>query len=617
MPGGTGVIRSNSFNPVGGSAESLALAAAATLVLVTALYSYNVKGAKKAFLLNIKYYILFGLSFATLLMVNNSLAWIALAIGLGAIFSFALYIIYVNRENKDSSIEIAIAPALTFFIFSILFLFLFAGGQGLNLPRLFFKSGLPQEVVLSASRGKSIVWESFKDNPLFGSGPGTFAYDFSQYRPASFNSSQFWQLRFDKAPMHFLELAATVGLLGVLSYLAFIGIFLFISFVFLRNMFRTSSEESYLAFAFSFAAFTLFIIQALYLTNTALMFFFWLALVMAMANWRLAFSKIFAVREIDLKKHQDLKPLFVSFTIVAAGFCLFFFYVQAKYYIADAAYNDFRLSGNRDRLVAAAKLNPRRLNYRIALAKDYINAVKDDVNLLSVPGGGESLTPEKREKLQLNIQQAIKEGEAAISLAPNSVIAWEALGAIYRDVRLIAAGSIDPAIRYFKKASELEPSNPILLTELGKLYLANNQTNEAAAAFSKATEQKDNYFEAYVGLAKTYDALGQADKALVILEDVIRRQPNPEVVYESGRLYYNQNKIDKAIERFNQAIQMYPEYANAIYSLGLAYQKKGDKINALEQFNQVLKLNPENEGVKAVIEELVGENKAEEAEENE
>jgi len=42
---------------------------------------------------------------------------------------------------------------------------------------------------------------------------------------------------------------------------------LFVVFVFLKNMFRTGSEESYLAFAFSFATFALFITQLLYLNN--------------------------------------------------------------------------------------------------------------------------------------------------------------------------------------------------------------------------------------------------------------------------------------------------------------------------------------------------------------
>ncbi|MEK7067811.1 MAG: tetratricopeptide repeat protein, partial [Patescibacteria group bacterium] len=262
---------------------------------------------------------------------------------------------------------------------------------------------------------------------------------------------------------------------------------------------------------------------------------------------------------------------------------------------------------SREQLLRAVKLNPQRLNYRLALAKDYVNEVKADIFLLSTPGQSETITAERKAKLQTNVQQALKEGQAATAIAPNSVMAWETLGAIYRDIRLIAVGSLEPAIRYLTKASELEPTNPVLLAELGKLYLANGQTKEAADAFEQAAEFKGDYWEAQVGLAQTYDSLGQTDKALVILEDLISRVQTPEIIYESGRLYYNQGKIDKAIERFKEAIALRPDYANAVYSLGAAYKKQGDKIRALEQFQKVLELNPGNEAVGKMVEELKNE----------
>ncbi len=598
------ILQSNFFNPIGASVESLALFSAVILVLITALYSYNIKGSKKMFALNIKYYILFVLSLLILLLVNIPVAWMTAIIGLASIFSFALYIVYVNREDKDSVIEISIAPALSLFILSILFLFLFSGSNGLNVYKLIFRNSLPQEVVLSADYTRNIVWSGFKDNILLGSGPGTFSYNFSAFRPSSFNNSQFWQLRFDKAPMHFIELFSTVGLLGGISYLVVVGSFLFITFVFLKNMFRTKSEESYLAFAFSFAVFTLFIVQTLYLVNITLNFLFWFLLALAMVNWRFAYEKIFVTKIVDLNKYKDVRSIYMTFFIVTIGLFLFFIVIQVKYYSADVAYNNYRLSGNRDNLITATRLNPRRLNYHIALAKDYLEEVREEINILSSPSSSDKINNERKQKLQINIQKAIKEGEMAITVAPNSVIAWETIGVIYRDIRLIAVGSLEPAIRYFKEAQRLEPTNPVLLTELGKLYLISNQTKNAVDSFEQAIAQKENYFEAHVGLAKTYDKLGQSDKALIILEEVINKQPNVEVIYESGRLYYNQNKIDKAIERFTQAIQLRPEYANAIYSLGLAYQKKGDNINALKQFERVLELSPGNKTVIDIISEL-------------
>ncbi len=604
--GAGSMLRSNGFNPAGGSPETFAILAAAVLVLVTALYSYNIKGELRRRLMSVKYYLLLALSLAALALVNFTWAWLAVIIGLGAIFSFALYIVYLNKESA-ATIEIAIAPALILFMVSILLLFIMSGAGGLNVYKLIWQSNVPREIILPAPQAKAIIWQAVKAHPLLGSGPATFAYDFSLYRPADFNSWQFWQLRFDKAPIHIAELSATVGGLGALSYLALIGVWLFVSFIFLKNMFRSESEESYLAFGFSFAAFTLFISQSFYLFNTTLNFIFWLALALAFISWRFTFAKIFSTQEIDLTRHKEVMPVIASLVIAGFGLWLWFSYTQIKFVRADTAYNNFRLTGSREQLSRAVKLNPNRFNYHIALAKDYVNEVKEDIALLSAPGGNQNIAAERKSKLQNNIQQAVRAAEAATAVAPRSVMAWEALGAIYRDVRLIAIGSVEPAIRHLRKASELEPTNPVLLTELGKLYLANSQTKEAADAFEQAVKFKSDYYEAQLGLAQTYDNLGQTDKALVILEDLISRVQTPEIIYESGRLYYNQGKIDKAIERFKEAIALRPDYANAVYSLGAAYKKQGDKIRALEQFQKVLELNPGNEAVGKMVEELKNE----------
>jgi len=591
------MLNSLSFNTTAGASEPFALFAASIFILAVALHSYNIRGRKKLLILNSKYYVAGFLSFAVLILVNFALAWVTLSISLAALLMFALYIIYMNRDDEKITVEINLAPILIFFIVSILFLFLFAGTGSLFGVKLF------REVVLPIDTAKVIIWNNFKIHPVFGFGPGNFAYAFSLARPATFNQNQFWQLRFDKAPMYIAELISTVGVAGLLAYLAVIGVFFFITFIFLRNIFRTSQEESFVAFGFSFVALSLFVAQLLYLANTVLLFTFWFALTMAMLNWRFAFSKVFINKNVDLKAYKDISPILTTVLILVIFTFLLLTFLQGKYYIADINYNNYRLSGQLDFLQTAVKLAPHRINYNLALARHYINNSMPDIEMLSTVGQGD-LSADKKEELQNNIQKSIRATEAAVSAAPNSVMAWELLAAIYRDVRFIAVGSLDPAIKNFQKAVTLEPTNPILLTELARLYLAHNQTSDAVDVFNSAIENKADYIDAHIGLAKTYDVLGQTDKALLILEEINRVHPSAEVIYESGRLYYNQNDFDSAIERFNRAIQLRPDYANAIYSLGLAYQKKGEKELALEQFNKLLESNPDSELIKSAVSSL-------------
>lgn len=595
------LIRSAAFNTVSGASEPLAMLAAAVVVLTAVLYSWRRRGDDgKNGVSNIKLYWIFGLALAALMLVNFTAAWAEMIFGLAAFFFFALYISYSRRGSDDRPISISISPSLALLIISFAWLLMFSSGT-FNLSQTLFKNSLPREVRLSVESSAPAIWSSLRQYPLFGSGPGTFVYDFSAFRPASFNASQFWQLRFDKAPAYILEIIATAGVLGTLSYLLLAGVFLFVSFIFLKNIFRSESEESYWSLGFSFMALALFIGQGLYWSTTVLQFIFWFGLAFTMANWRVAFAKIFADKEIDLRLRAELYPISAAAVFTAVGMFIALLITQARLSLADFNYNSFRLSGNRGKLIKAVELNPGRLNYHLALAADYLSEVKDEISALS---SGSPADKSRQAAIQTNVQLALKEGEAATRAAPKSVMAWEELGSIYRDIRQIAVGSLPPAIRYFRQASDLEPANPVLLTELGKLYLENKQTKEAADAFERAVAAKGNYWEAKAGLAKTYEALDQPDKALVILEETITVQPAPELIYESGRLYYNSGKLEQAIERFQQAIAARPDYANAIYSLGLAYQKQGDKARALEQFNRVLKLNPGNEGVRSVIEEL-------------
>ena len=55
---------------------------------------------------------------------------------------------------------------------------------------------------------------------LFGSGYGTFQTDFTRFRLPSFNLEQnLWNLNFSYSSSYVLELIATVGLAGIISYL--------------------------------------------------------------------------------------------------------------------------------------------------------------------------------------------------------------------------------------------------------------------------------------------------------------------------------------------------------------------------------------------------------------
>jgi O-antigen ligase len=74
---------------------------------------------------------------------------------------------------------------------------------------------------------RRIVWkgafEIWKNYPLLGTGPETFAYAYNQFKPVEHNLVSEWDYIYNKAHNEYLNLAANTGTLGLMSYLILIG----------------------------------------------------------------------------------------------------------------------------------------------------------------------------------------------------------------------------------------------------------------------------------------------------------------------------------------------------------------------------------------------------------
>ncbi len=108
-------------------------------------------------------------------------------------------------------------------------------------PSIGLLPAVPIEFSLNQKTSLSIDWQALKQNPILGSGPGTFGYDFVKYKNIDFNKSIFWNFGFGGAASKVLTVLGTTGVLGILAflalmvYVAFCGIRFFFINIFTGN----------------------------------------------------------------------------------------------------------------------------------------------------------------------------------------------------------------------------------------------------------------------------------------------------------------------------------------------------------------------------------------------
>ena len=145
------------------------------------------------------------------------------------------------------------------------------------------------------------------------------------------------------------------------------------------------------------------------------------------------------------------------------------------------------------------------------------------------------------------------------------------------------------AIQFFEKAIELDPTFSMAFYCLARVYRNSAEIRAAAEALmkakaysQKASDKERLYIEADYSNAIEKDP----QKQLRILKDIVRKFPREKRGhYELGRHYQDRKKLfDQAIEEYHKALDLDPEYGDAMNNLAYTYSEMGDFEKAIEYF---------------------------------
>lgn len=587
------------------------------------------------------------LLFLDLVLIGFRLAWIAIAVVVAAViaFNFAkswrpmpFLLLGDSRGKRGTGGHLlsyaAVGIAFLVLLLSLLFVFNLVPTGGFFQP--------PLEVSPSFRSTLSIAWQSLKANPLLGAGPANFRFAFSRFRDVALNSTAFWTIRFNHGFSFLATSLATVGALGFLALLAFVGV---AAAVIGRVLWKAREGNPYLLALAAGALFVL-LMWFLYASNftASFLLFLFLGMFSALAQepraggvaegesgWLRSWWRV--TRRTVVVDAPALNFAVSIVVVFASALSLVSLYALASQYAAEIYFNRaaqvLNRYGNVDTakvfLGKAAALNSTDDGYFQGQAQVATLAVRRIIAQAAA-------TPKQdlSSQFRSELSDGVAAGQRATTLAPSDPDSWFSLGFLYENVMPFVPGADRAALDAYQRARDADPKNPTIALAQGRVYLTAsdiltlqiNQTasgdersrleqirsdiyGKAREALESAIALKDDYADAHFLAAQLAIRQNNVPEAIRKTEDTARLAPNDVgVAFQLGFLYYRAESLDKAKVQFERAVALNDNYSNARYFLGLIYDRRGQRGAALVQFERVAALNPDNDEVRRIVANL-------------
>lgn len=586
--------------------------------------------------------VLFG---ANLLIVHFRTAWIVLFVGGLFLSGFMFWM----SGRTAGGLGWKYAVSLLILAWSLVMIMVPAPLVG--------RVSLPAEVSPSAAATLSIARSVYREGAmatLFGSGPATFGRDWMRYKDASINQTVFWSVQFNQGYSLVTTLAATTGIIGLLSFILFALGFLIVA---LRCLLATAHEAvsdigQDMGFLVSavLGFVSMVVIAGLYPASIAfvlLLFFFAGLLMTGLSGSRTQESAgrsgwFWNISEREIAFAQPWSVFASSLAVVL----LLSLAIGLAYYEVTRVQSAFAQVAGLDALARgdvgaalsafarAGVYEPR--NPRLGQALTQLNMEKIR-GLIAQASRGTNV----QNDFQNALQAAIQSSQQALTLAPDDPSLWQTQGGLYEMIIPYVPGADRLAFASYQREIALDPMNPTGRIDLARAGLAaadrmqltiaqQQQSGQAPAAGgqqevdvaqltqarSQILDQVEKILQEAVGLkpdlaaahfllAQTALRVGNIQKAIQATENAKLAAPfDIGVAFQLGLLYYQNNNLDQARGEFERAVSLNPQYSNARYFLGLIYDRSGDKDKAISQFEEIAKLNPDNQEVKQIIDNL-------------
>lgn len=187
---------------------------------------------------------------------------------------------------------------------------------------------------------------------------------------------------------------------------------------------------------------------------------------------------------------------------------------------------------------------------------------------------------------------AIEHYQKAIAINPDpewTSIVCQALGAVYAGEK----GNIEAAVSTYQAGIILDPKNYDLYIALGDIYMADYDLDKAIHAYCDAVILNPDEERGYSKLGVALWEKDYLEEALVAYHKAIELNPENEYSQNNLGILYLDGLEDaqEALEYFETAISINPNYTLAYFNAGRASQKMGFINDAANYYQMSLDLN--------------------------
>lgn len=367
-----------------------------------------------------------------------------------------------------------------------------------------------QIALASISQDTSRLVASF----LFGSGYGTFTSDFTRFKLPSFNLERdIWNLVFSYSSSYYLELVATTGLLGAITYLFLAYKFIKTKAVRTNGMFFALALILFLSFILPLSFSTIFILLVMFSFYSLTLYFEKRPQVHNVTISLVAFREgLFNVTP-ESSRHAERQDSYVlpgvvfSIIILIVGVVGFY---MVKVYASDVKFRDSfdpanLNNGGRVYELQAKGINdfPYKADYHRVFSQ--INFALANSLISNIPQGS-SPSADIQRQVFLLLQQSINEGRNAAILSPMTAVNWQNLSQIYRNLINVGQNAEQFAVASLQQAILLDSANPQLYIELGGIFYQLGQFENAQNQFGQAIRLKPDFANAYYNYGHALEA---------------------------------------------------------------------------------------------------------------